>query len=292
VERFATFAMVAIAGIGDMPDTITDRAVNIILRRRAASEKVVPFRLRRDAEVLHEVRDRVAFWVASRHEDLANAEPAMPVEDRAADVWEPLLGIADAAGGDWPERARKACLALSGEAEEDDTERSLSLQLLGDLRTVFGEEDRMAGATILDRLHKLDGSPWADWYGRLLNAHDLAKLLRPYGVRSTDVKVDGRALKGYRRDHLYDAWTRYLPSGTSATPATPATPLVTEVQEVAGRASDPRPATLLDALTRPVAEVAEVAPVPDCRCGKPLTTVVQRQHGRCNRCYVAELRPA
>src|SRR5829696_1694469 len=60
VEKFATFAMVAIAGIGDMPDTITDRAVNIIMRRRALSEQVKPFRLRRDGPVLHEVRDRLA----------------------------------------------------------------------------------------------------------------------------------------------------------------------------------------------------------------------------------------
>jgi hypothetical protein len=70
--------------------------------------------------------------------------------------------------------------------------------------------ERLSTEAILDKLHKIDGSPWTDWYGRLLNARDLAKLLRPHGVRATDVKVDGRALKGYRRDHLH-AWTRYLP---------------------------------------------------------------------------------
>ena len=44
--KFATFAMVAIAGIGDMPDTITDRAVNVIMRRRGPSgaRVAVPFR--------------------------------------------------------------------------------------------------------------------------------------------------------------------------------------------------------------------------------------------------------
>jgi len=34
---------------------------------------------------------------------LADAEPVMPLEDRAADVWEPLIAIADLAGGEWPE---------------------------------------------------------------------------------------------------------------------------------------------------------------------------------------------
>jgi hypothetical protein len=297
VQQFATFAMVAIAGIGDMPDTITDRAVNIILRRRATGEKVKPFKLRRDVPPLNELRDRVASWIASRLDDLTNAEPAVPVEDRAADVWEPLIAVADAAGGTWPGRARAACLALSGEAEEDDTERSVSLQLLSDLRGIFGEEQRMHGATILEHLHRVEGAPWGNWYGRLLNANDLANLLRPYGVHSVDVKVDGQVRKGYRRDPLYDAWTRYLPleesktdetSGTDATPATPATPLVTETEEVAGSASEPLPATQHHALTREVAQVAEVALIPDgrCGCGKPLLAPASQQRGMCESCWL------
>lgn len=198
VEKFATFAMAAIAGIGDMPDTITDRAVNIILRRRAKSEKVKPFKLRRDVPPLHRIQGRLAVWVASHLKALTDAEPDLPVEDRAADVWEPLVAIADLAGGDWPERARKACLALSGESEADDTERSTSLRLLADLRTVFGDTDRMASSVILPALHKLEGSAWGSWYDRGLNANDLANMLRPYGLHSVDVKVNGKALKGYR----------------------------------------------------------------------------------------------
>ena len=36
--KFSTFAMAALAGIGSMPDTITDRAVNVTLRRRTREE--------------------------------------------------------------------------------------------------------------------------------------------------------------------------------------------------------------------------------------------------------------
>jgi hypothetical protein len=272
VQAFATFAMVAIAGIGDMPDTITDRAVNIIMRRRAPREKVKPFKLRRDVPPLRELRDRLASWVASQLDELTDAEPDVPVEDRAADVWEPLIAIGDAAGGTWPDRARAACLALSGEAEVDDTERSTSLRLLADLRTIFGDTDRMASSAILDALHKLDGSPWANWYGRLLNTNDLANMLRPYGVHSVDVKVDGKALKGYRRDHLYDAWMRYLQpedtktDETTATPATPATPLVRDTSPVAPVAPAATPATPKNAVTR---AVAPVAPVADTTNGQP-----------------------
>jgi hypothetical protein len=51
---------------------------------------------------LHELRDRLLVWAVRQLDDLADAQPDMPVEDRAADTWEPLVAIADAAGGDWP----------------------------------------------------------------------------------------------------------------------------------------------------------------------------------------------
>ena len=45
--------------------------------------------------------------------------PPMPVEDRAADTWEPLVAVADLAAGGWPTRARTAAELLT--AEHDDT---------------------------------------------------------------------------------------------------------------------------------------------------------------------------
>ena len=48
---------------------------------------------------------------------LERAEPAMPVEDRAADTWEPLVVVADYAGGSWPDRARTAVLTLTGDRD-------------------------------------------------------------------------------------------------------------------------------------------------------------------------------
>ena len=37
-------------------------------------------------------------------------------------------------------------------------------------------------------------------------------MLKPYGVHSMKVWADGKSLQGYRREHLHDAWLRYLPS--------------------------------------------------------------------------------
>ena len=42
------------------------------------------------------------------------AWPEMPpeIQDRDADVWEPLIAVADAIGGEWPKRARVAAVTL------------------------------------------------------------------------------------------------------------------------------------------------------------------------------------
>jgi uncharacterized protein DUF3631 len=282
-EHCPTFAMAALAGIGSMPDTIEDRAVMVRMRRRAPGETVRPYRNRRDAPPLHALRDRLTAWVRGHLDELTDAEPDMPVEDRAADNWEALIAVADLAGGEWPERARQACKVLTNAAEEDTT---IGIRLLADLRTVFGEADAMHGATILDALHQMDEAPWADWYGRPLNARDLAKVLKPYGVSSVDVKQDGINRKGYRREQLHDAWSRYLPVslGESATSATPATAQVNGIGEVAGSGRQALPATGTLPLTSDVAEVAQVADTPRCSwCGGLMTVIEpgQTMHPMC-----------
>ncbi|GAA2134553.1 DUF3631 domain-containing protein [Actinomadura napierensis] len=279
-EHCHTFAMASLAGIGQMPDTIADRAVIVGMRRRAPGETVKPYRTRRDAPPLQALRERLATWANQRLDELADAQPEMPVEDRAADNWEPLIAVADAAGGDWPHRARNACIALTQAA---DTDTSAGVRLLADLRTVFADADHpegLHGAVILERLHAMEEAPWADWYGQPLNARNLAKLLKPYGVTSTDVKVGGKGLKGYRREHLADAWSRYLPAPQegSATSATSATAQVIDPPPVASRGQLPRPATGDPSVTSQVAEVAEVAdtprPVGQCAtCHEPMTPI-------------------
>jgi hypothetical protein len=109
--------------------------------------------------------------------------PDMPdgIEDRDADVWEPLLAIADLAGGDWPERARRAAVALVAAAAVDH-KQSLGIQLLADLRTVFGDDEVMATETILEQLDALEESPWGDLRGKPLDARGLASRLRKYEV--------------------------------------------------------------------------------------------------------------
>jgi Protein of unknown function (DUF3631) len=211
VKEFPTFAMAAIAGIGELPDTITDRAVNIRMRRRAPHETVQPFRTTRDARPLRELRDRLHRWVRAHLAALREALPAMPVEDRAADTWESLIAVADLAGRDWPDRARTACTTLVRAAVEAETDTSDSLRLLADLRTIFGQATKLYTSTILDRLRGIEDSPWADLTSRRLSTMLGAYGIGPKSVRETGDDGAGPSLRGYELAHLADAFTRYLP---------------------------------------------------------------------------------
>jgi Protein of unknown function (DUF3631) len=208
-EDFPTFCMAILASKGvTLPDTIEDRSVIIPMRRKAPGEQVASFR-RRDVPELTELRGRLHTWVSGHVDELAKAEPAMPVDDRAADCWEPLVAIGDLAGDDWPARARKACTVLTGDAMPSPG--ADGLRLLADLRTIFGEDDAKSTAAILAGLLNVDESPWGDVDGKPLNAYGLAERLRPYGVKPRQIRVGETTPRGYRRADLHEAWTIYCP---------------------------------------------------------------------------------
>ena len=114
VQSFTVFAATALAGLGDLPDTVMSRSVIIRMRRRAPTEKVEPFRSREHEAPGHAIRNKLAEWAYVVGGQVGAAWPTMPegIVDRPAEVWEPLIAVADAAGGAWPERARVACAAL------------------------------------------------------------------------------------------------------------------------------------------------------------------------------------
>ena len=214
--EFPTFSMAFIAGIGRMPDTIEDRAVVLRMRRRKHDEPVSPFRQRRDNPPLAALRERLADWAVTAQDQLDGAEPKMPagVEDRAADTWEPLLAVADLIGGDWPVRARVACLAMVSDADQDEAEQSDGLVLLADIKDRFENLTIgfMPSAVLCTELCQITESPWRDMD---LNPSKLGRRLSEYGIR-TRHNTD-KSARGYRREDFLDAWSRYLPEDDSDT---------------------------------------------------------------------------
>jgi hypothetical protein len=266
-EELPAYCAVALAGLNDLPDTIRTRSVIVRMRRRAPGERVEPWRHRINGPEADPIAKDLARWAETSTDLLAWPDMPVGIDDRDADVWEPLLAIADLAGGDWPPRARRAAVALVAAAAVDD-KQSLGIQLLADLRTVFGDAEVMATEAILGELRKLEESPWGDLRGKELDARGLASRLRKYEVKPKTVRLaDGRTPKGYRREDLADLWSRYLSPtcDLSATSATPPHSSATGSESVAD--SDPFVADsdpfVADSQPSNHAHVADVADVAD-----------------------------
>ncbi|MEU5104084.1 DUF3631 domain-containing protein [Streptomyces sp. NPDC021354] len=219
VQEFPSYSAVAVAGLGSLPDTIMTRSVIIRMRRRARNEKVEPFRARIHEAEGNALRERLATWAESVRDRVAGAWPEMPdgVTDRPADVWEPLIAVADAVGGNWPHRAREACVILVKAAQANDR-GSLGIRLLTDLRDhVMVGVDRLPTVALLDRLNALDDAPWADLHGKPLDSRRLSRMLGEYvtvdgdPIASRNIRTAGGVLKGYYSVDFYDAWQRYCP---------------------------------------------------------------------------------
>jgi hypothetical protein len=298
VTLFPVYAAVALAGLGDLPATLMSRSVVIRMRRRAPGEHVEPFRVRLATKDARPLRDRLAAWMKHAAPKLAGSYPEMPpgITDRPADVWEPLIAVADAAGGDWTKRARAACTELAGAAETG--EASLGVRLLADLGEMFAIRDDHGDPTgelekelptkvILDRLKALEESPWnaLGKSGEPLDARGLATRLRGYGVTSGNLpRDDGTRRKGYFAASLTDAWTRYVPGSRISAPSAPPDP--PQADDLFGGAdistgadiSAPPipPAPLDDVLTSADtdgadgADLREPEPPPCGECGWPL----------------------
>ncbi len=224
VQRFPVYAPAALVGIaGGMPATITTRAITIHMRRRRIDEPVEPFRERHVTSQAQPLREQLAAWIDSTGTQLGDAQPTMPdgVTDRSAEIWEPLLAIADTAGGHWPNTARNACRHFVLNSGPQIT--SSGVRMLADLRDLFTRHrtDRLPTKTILGELLDLDEAPWCDIHGKPLDARRLSRELGRYGARPVTFETNEGSTKGYvtygttgrqAQTGLSDAWARYLPA--------------------------------------------------------------------------------
>jgi putative DNA primase/helicase len=210
LQTYKTWAPKIIAQIGRPHDTLADRSISISMRRAARGEKVA--RLHDSAVILANCKRMAARWALDYLETLRSADPTIPrtLNDRAADNWRPLLAIADLAGGDWPNRAREAAIALSGSTDDE----SLCIQLLADIRRIFQDSavDRLRSQDMVELLAVESDRPWAEYRnGKPITQRQLAVLLEPFGIESRTIRVGKRKTpKGYYRGHFDDAFNRYL----------------------------------------------------------------------------------
>jgi hypothetical protein len=236
--KFPAFCPKAMAGIGrDLPATVQDRSVPIELTRQTREERADRLR---DREARHATASIKAELKALSEQselidDLRQARPELPekLSDRAQDITEPLIAIADHAGGHWPEDARAALVKLYGQEED----ASFGVKLLIAVKAAFGKEnDKLTTRQLLAALVDMEDGPWASMFEDALKhdklqtaASKLARILKSYKrtdgekIKPRPIKLDGETVRGFCRDDFEAAWRHWLPPSPSVTSVTSVT---------------------------------------------------------------------
>jgi hypothetical protein len=116
-RAFDVWAPVAFACIGTQHDTLMDRSIVVLMRRRMPGEEVKPLR-RPQRDALSALKRKCVRWAQDTVEQLRDSEPPIPPElnDRAADNWD--------AHPPWGERRGGAGARGTQRAGRDATLRS------------------------------------------------------------------------------------------------------------------------------------------------------------------------
>lgn len=208
-KKFNVWGPKAVAMIGNLPDTLEDRALVVQLKRKDGGEVVERMKASRVNELLP-IRRMLARWVADNEIRLANAEPDVPedLNDRAQDNCRHICAIADAAGGDWPARIRTALVGMAASRAGDEP-KSKGVMLLSDIADILErwKGDRIKSADLVTELVAIEDGPWAVWRGgENITTRMVAALLKPYDVKP---QAD-RAYRFYVVADLREVVARYL----------------------------------------------------------------------------------
>jgi len=213
IDCSGTWCPKVIAMIGKPQRTIVSRAVHIKMVRKPRGKKLERFRMRKAIAELEPLRAELARLALQIKTEVEQYEITDEFENRAADNWEPLLGIAKTAGEEWQKSALQAAQILCG--QNKDRKSEFNSELLEAVEEIFAarREEKMLGAEanfflatdeLLSPSNGLNSKTYemASWHEKGLTGHTLGKVLGEYGIEHgrdyVTTAVGGRKkMRGY-----------------------------------------------------------------------------------------------
>jgi len=229
VKRFSVWGAVAFAGIDELPPTQQDRSIVIQLQK--ALDRDIPDHLEdgTSAELVL-LKRKLATW---SHDLEELPRPVLPdlltrQAGRIGDNWRVLFGIAQLAGGRWPELVKQAAL----EAVKREGALTVVQRLLESVHRIFQKREADAAIKADDKIRITtpdliaalladDEDEWGTanrgravtWYWLRDN---LRHLLTPPGTKEWEGPASGgqrgKRYRGYLKAQFERAWERHLPS--------------------------------------------------------------------------------
>ncbi|MGH7943287.1 MAG: DUF3631 domain-containing protein [Limisphaerales bacterium] len=207
LERYSCWCPKAIAMIGKVPDTVSDRSIVVSMTRKLVAEKRAPL-----AELnTLDIKARCARFALDHRDAISRSEKihGEGLNDRAADTFDPLYVIARLAGEEWERKLHGAALTLASNAQG----RGSGMELLRDIHVIFelSGRKRIYTRDLLKYLQQEDFAMRAlAMKYAALDEYRLSQLLRPYGVKSFSFRVKMRVGRGYSSEDFRSATARYL----------------------------------------------------------------------------------
>ena len=186
-------------------------AIVLELRRKLPHEKVDRLRYA-EPSLFKILSEKLCRFTSDCREAVRTARPQIPetLNDRAQDNWEPLLAIADVAGGQWPTVARAAAIKLSSES---DSSLTIGLELLADIREIFElkKVNRINSSELIISLCQDEEKPWATYNrGNPIKPRQISRRLSEYGITSNTIRIGQSTAKGYKLEQFTETFSRYL----------------------------------------------------------------------------------
>jgi 5S rRNA maturation endonuclease (ribonuclease M5) len=211
LEEFDVFCPKVIAAIGNLPDTLRDRGIVIPMRRKLKSEKTERYRFRKIGVLAEGAAESAAVWAEKHRQYIESVYLKLDIEflqEREADIWEPIFSIASVAVPNRLKELKEIALSLSSDKLQLDVDESLGIRLLSDIRSVFEKSKltRISTDGLLDRLKDLPESTWPD-----LNAVRLSRTLRPFKIAPRQLWINDTNCRGYDLDDFQVGFETYLP---------------------------------------------------------------------------------
>ncbi len=229
-EPYEVYAPRVLAGIMGLKDTLEDRALPLFMLRRRRSEPVARLGRATDAEA-QSLRDQCALTCLTHIQNILTAHDGAPtvlehegIDDRAVDLWSPLVAITLVADAEEDRGRTRQLLDLArdlGTVRDADAEAGTTARLLEALETIRTKIGEMpAPAELLEALRTRPGWEW------LKSTRRLAGLLNPLGIVRQQMWNGGRRRWCYALDaeQLADLRARYSGGGEGADDGTGADP--------------------------------------------------------------------
>ena len=206
-----------------LKSTTISRSLIIYLDRAAENEiaKEDIYDKRKHRTHVKQLARKIARWCKDNKSAIKACDPVLPegVRNRGADKWRPLMAIAETAGGDWPDRLR---VAIS--KQPDIAEPTRAIQLLDDVHRIMGIDKGIHTSDLIFELGQIQDAPWSEYNfkerdldRRLISDRQVANLLKRYGVHSDDIRMPDGVKRGYYRDKVEAAWSRYIGAVSATT---------------------------------------------------------------------------